>query len=189
MLKRINSILLLSGFILFLAGCNVSKIPVSYRYNPRQLKKDITGNWTEVRLNSKDITGSEVVLSGELIAIQSDTIYILTKHGLEGIHPYNVREAILYMFMSQSGKYAATTGLLYLPDIIAAIVIGEPAFLALGIPWVLTGTIETMATGLNNPNLLNYPYKNQLSELKKFARFPQGMPPGINKSRLHLVPF
>jgi hypothetical protein len=189
MLKRINSILLLSGFILFLAGCSASKIPVSYRYTPRQLKKDVTGNWTEIRLNLKDITGSESVLSGELIAIQSDTIYVLTEHGLKGIHTSEMKETILYMFMDQSWKFAVITGLLYLPDILAAMINSEAGFLVLGIPWILTGTIETMAAGSNNQNLLIYPYKNQLTDLKKFARFPQGMPPGINKSKLHLIPF
>ena len=115
MLKRINAILLLSGFILFLAGCSASKIPVSYRYTPRQLKKDITGNWTEVRLNSKDITGSESVLSGELIAIQSDTIYVLTEHGLKGVHTSEMKEAILYMFMDQSGEVCSNNRIIISP--------------------------------------------------------------------------
>lgn len=189
MLRRINSILLLTGFILFLAGCSSSRIPVGYRYTPRQLKKDFTGNWTDVRLNSKDITGSELVLSGELIAIQSDTIYILSEHGLEGIQISDMKETVLYLYMDQAGKYALITGLLYLPDILAAMINSEAGFLVLGIPWILTGTIETMAAGSNNQNLLIYPYKNQLTDLKKFARFPMGMPPGIDKSKLHLIPF
>jgi hypothetical protein len=189
MLKRINSILLLSGLILFLVGCSSLKIPASYRYTPIQLKKDFTGNWTEVRLNSKDITGSESVLSGELIAVQSDTIYILTENGLKDVPLASMKETILYMFMDQSWKFALITGVLYLPDILAAMINAEAGFLVLGIPWILTGTIETMASGSNNQNLLIYPYKNQLTDLKKFARFPQGIPPGIDKSKLHLIQF
>lgn len=179
--------MLIGEFILFLSGCSASRIPVSYRFNPGALKREITGCWTEVNLNLKNITNPEKALSGELIAIQSDTMYILTGTGLEGIRTSQIYEAVLYMYGNMSGKFAIVTALLYLPDIVAAMVIGEPAFLALGIPWILTGSILSVAEGSNHSNLLNYPYNCQLQELKKFARFPQGMPRGIDKSRLHLI--
>ena len=187
MLKRINSILLLSGFILILSGCGAIRIPANYAHNPQELKKVITGSWTEVKLKSKDITGNETTFSGELIAIQADTLYILDDLGLHGIHRNNISEAVVYMYMNKSGKYAIATGLLYIPDIVAAIVMGQPGFLILGIPWILTGSIITVAEGTNHSNFLNYPYSNQLPDLKKFARFPQGMPAGIDRLRLHLL--
>jgi hypothetical protein len=187
MLKKINLILLLSGFVIFLLGCKTSSIPAGYRYNPRALKREITGSWTEVKLNRKEITTVETMLSGELIAIQSDTVFILTSAGLESVHTSNISQAVLYMYMNQSGKYAAATGLLYIPNIVAAIAYGEPGFLALGVPWLLTGTIMTIVEGSNHSNILNYPYPSQLQDLNKFARFPQGMPPGIDKARLHLI--
>lgn len=187
MSKRINSILILAGFILFLSGCYVSKIPVSYRHSPRSLKTEITGHWTEVKLNSKDISDHDKTLSGELIAIQSDTLYLLTSTGLKAIHTSNIDNAILYIFMNQSGIFGVSTGLLYVPDIIAALSYAERGFLALGVPWVITGTIVTVIEASDKSNLLNYPYYAQLQELNKFSRFPQGMPPEIDKSRLHLI--
>jgi hypothetical protein len=187
MLKRINSILLLSGFILFLSGCVASRVPVDYAYNPGKLKRVITGNWTEVKLNSRDITGNETALSGELIAIQSDTVYILNGLGLQGIHKSNINEAVVYMYKNQAGTFAIVTGLLYIPDIVASIVIGTPGFLFIGAPWLVIGSVLSIVEGSDHSNLLKYPYSNQLQELKKFARFPQGMPPGIDKSRLHLL--
>jgi hypothetical protein len=185
--KRINSILILSGFILFLSGCSASKIPVSYRNSPRGLKTEITGHWTEVNLNSKDISGPDKTLSGELIAIQTDTVYLLTYTGLKAIHTSIINNAVLYVYMNQSGIFGMATGLLTIPEIIGAIAYEEPGFLVLGAPWMITGTIVTIIEASDHSNLLNYPYNAQLQELKKFARFPQGMPSDIDKSRLHLI--
>jgi hypothetical protein len=185
--KRIKTILLLSGLIFFLSECSTVKIPANYRYSAQQLKREITGSWIHIKLDSKAVGDTEKELSGELIAIQSDTIYVITLYGFTGVHVSTVNEAVLYMFMNQPGMYATFTGLLYLPDIVAALVIGTPGFLLLGIPWVVTGGIVTIAEGSNHSNILKYPDFCTLGELKKFARFPQGMPPGIDKARIHLI--
>ena len=187
MSKRINLILILSGFILFLSGCSTTFMPANYRHNPGGVKRVITGSWTEVKLKQTDITGIEISLAGELIAIQSDTMYLLTRIGLKGINTSNIAIADLYLFVNQAERFATMTGLLYLPDILAALIIGEPAFLLLGVPWIITGTILSVVEGSNHSNQLNYPGKNQLSELNKFARFPQGLPPNIDRARFHLI--
>ena len=185
--RRIKTILLLTGLILFLSECGTVKIPANYRYTARQLKREITGNWINIKLNSKIIAESDTIIAGELIAIQSDTIYLITLDGMKGVHVSSIDNADLYMYMNQAGLYAALTGLLYLPDIVAALVTGIPEFLLLGVPWVVTSGIITIAEGSNHSNILNYPDFCSLEELQKFARFPQGMPPGIDKTRIHLL--
>lgn len=185
--RRIKAILLLAGLIFFLSGCSTLRIPSNYRYAAQQVKKEITGSWIHIKLNLRADTTQETELSGELIAIQSDTIYVITSLGLKGVKVSKIDEADLYMFMNQPGMYGAITGLLYLPDIIAALVIGTPAFLILGIPWIATAGIMTIAEGSNNTNVLNYPDFCSLEELRKFARFPQGIPQGIDKTRIHLL--
>lgn len=187
MSKRINLILLVTGFILFLSGCSTTFIPANYRHNPGGVKRVITGSWTVVKLKQMDITGTETSLSGELIAIQSDTMYILTGTGLKSINTSNIAIADLFLFVNQARRYATITGLLCLPDVLAALIIGEPAFILLGVPWFITGAILSMVEGSNLSNQLNYPGKNQFSELNKFARFPQGLPPNIDKSGFHLI--
>jgi hypothetical protein len=186
MLKRINSIVIFFIFILFLTGCSISNIPMSYRFNPRDVIKEITGNWIEVKTSSNDIENPEIKLSGELIAIQSDTVYILTEVKLNSILLSRINEATLYIYYNQGGKYAAVTGLLYLPDIIAAAANGIPAFLAIGIPWLLIGSIITFSEG-SNSNELIYPKKNTIEDFRKYARFPQGVPHEVMKDKLHLV--
>jgi len=187
MLKRINSILLLSAFVVFLWGCSASKIPTDYRYSARGLKKEIGGSWAIIQLNSKEISVFDEPLSGELIAAQPDTIYLLTEAGLKAMFVPDIKDIVLYKFMNFTGVYAGVTVLLALPDIIAAIGFKEPAFLLLDVPWVLTGTIYTITEGSNHLNLVNYTYPGQLPELKKYSRFPQGMPQGMDRSRFHLI--
>jgi hypothetical protein len=186
MLRRINSILVFSVSILFLLGCSTAKIPMSYRFNPRDLKKEITGCWIEVNMHSKANVNPEMELSGELVAIQSDTVYVLTEVQLNGIQLNKINEAILYIYNSQGGKYVAVTGLLYLSDIIAAMATGIPTFLDIGLPWLVGGSIITFSEG-NNSNLLIYPKKNTIEDFRKFARFPQGILPGVMKDKLHLI--
>jgi hypothetical protein len=186
MLKRINSIRIFFISILFFTGCSISNIPRSYRFNPRDIKKEITGNWIEVKTSSNVIGNPEIEVSGELIAIQSDTVFILTEVQLNGVQISKINKAILYIYNSRAGRYAAVTGLLYLPDIIAAAGYGNLSFLALGLPWLIAGSIIIFSEG-SNSNVLIYPNRNRMEDFRKFARFPQGMPQGIIKEKLHLI--
>lgn len=185
--RRIKTILLLTGLIIFLSGCSTVRIPASYRYSAQQLKREITGSWIHIKLNLRENTGQAPELSGELIAIQSDTIYVITPQGLKGVQVTRIDEADLYMFMNQPGMYAAITGLLSLPDLIAAVVLDMPGFIILCAPWIVTAGIISIAEGTNHSNILNYPTFCSLEELNKFARFPQGIPAGIDKTRIHLL--
>jgi hypothetical protein len=187
MLKRINIILVFSVSIICLLECSTANIPVSYRFNPRDLKKEITGNWIEINIHSESNVNPDIKLSGELIAIQSDTVYILTEVQLNSVQINMINKAILYIYNGQAGKYAVATALLYLPDIIAAFVTGIPYFLEFGVPWVIVGSSISIYEATENSNRLIYPKENILEDFKKYARFPQGMPQGIAKEKLHLI--
>lgn len=186
MSKRINSLFLFVACIVFLSGCTVTKIPANYRFNPKDMKRDFTGNWVEVNMHSWIGKSPEPRLSGELIAIQSDSLYVLTEKELCGVRLNQINEAILYIFKDQAKKYAIVTGLLYAPDIIAALANSLYEFLLIGIPWVLTGSFISAIEFLQE-NKLIYPAKDQLQDFRKYARFPQGMPKGLIKEKLHLI--
>ena len=187
MSKRINTIIAVFVSVLFLSGCSTAKIPAGYRFNPRDVKKEITGSWIEINAFQTQVLSPDIKLSGELIAIQSDTVYILTETQLKSVTFNKIFEATLYIYNNQAGKYAVATGSLYFPDILAAIANNMSGFLAIGVPWILAGSIITLSIGNNDSNLLIYPGRNQIEDFKKFARFPQGLPPGIEKDKLHLL--
>ena len=172
--------------MLLVSGCNSSLVPSGYRNNIHDLPYLISGNWTDVKIKSPGTSSEEIKVSGELIAIQSDTLYLLTTMMLECIYIPDIIESNLRIYSGNPGTYALITGLLYLPDVIAAAANGQAAFLALGLPGLIVGTIVTV-NAANNSDILKYPYENNLKDLSDYARFPQGMPPGIERSKLHLV--
>jgi hypothetical protein len=186
MQKRISLILFVSSIILLMQGCASSLVPSGYRYNIRELPNQISGNWTDIKIKPSESITEEMVVSGELIAIQSDTIFLLTTVHLEAISISNIKEAVLHMYQRKPGLYAGLTGLLYIPDVVAAIAYDQVGFLLIGLPGLVCGTIVTIVEG-NNINILKYPGKNDMDDLVKFSRFPQGMPKGIERSKLHLV--
>jgi len=188
MSKRIRTILIFTIGLFLIAGCNSTNIPQSYLRNPKEVKKGITGCWIEVTEKSNTGKVQASNLSGELIAIQSDTLYILSEIQLSAINKNDIATAILYIFKNQGPKYALITGLLIAPNIIGAVSSDYPGeFMTLAIPIALTGIIITIIEGTSKRNLLIYPSKNSFEEFRKFSRFPMGIPPGLDKSELRLV--
>jgi hypothetical protein len=167
----------------FSSACKTAMIPSGYRFPLRDARKEITGSWIDINTRSK--TGE--ALSGELIAIQNDTLYILTSEQLTGISSEKVKDAVLYIFINRSGSFAAVTSLVFVPNIIAAIGYKMGGFLILGIPWVITGTILSAVESGDKSNLLIYPERDNLSKFRDFTRFPKGLPPDVDRSKLHLV--
>lgn len=186
MLKKINNISIFLC-VLLLSACKTAMIPSGYRLPLRDVKKEITGSWIDINKRTRAGPGSADTLSGELIAIQNDTLYVLTSSQLIAIPSENVKNAVLYIFINRSGSFASVTSLVFAPDIIAAIANKLGGFLILGIPWVITGTILSAVESGDKSNLLIYPERDRLIEFRDFSRFPRGIPPEVDKSKLHLV--
>jgi hypothetical protein len=186
MLKTGKYILIFFLGLLLLEGCKTSEIPVAYQLSPNEVKRGITGSWTKIVLRKSELE-SRSELSGELIAVQADTLFILTETKLEAVSSKSIDEAILQIYTNQAKKMVTITGLIYAPNILGAIGRSSGAYLVLGIPWILTGTLVAISEGYDDSNLLVFPAKNPLNDFKKFARFPKGMPAGIDRRRFHLL--
>jgi hypothetical protein len=172
-------------YMVLLTGCAApAGVPSNYLVNPKDVSCITTGNWICIKQNTniKAIAASNI--SGELISVQSDTFYILTQNSLVEIPKDKITSATLYLFKNQSRKYMMATGIGLLPNIIGAISLGQPGFLALGIPFALVGIIT--ATIENSSGELKFPQKTSLNELAKFSRFPSGIPPEIELDKLSL---
>lgn len=186
MQKKIKLIIIAAGIILLMQGCSHSLLPAAYRQRITALPTQISGSWADVKIKPGESITSEIMVSGELIAIQADTLFILSEYRLEGIGTKRISEVILHLYEKNTRVYVVITGLIYVPDIIAAIAYGMPEFLIIGLPGLVGGAIVTASEGTKS-NLMKYPKEYNLADMKKFARYPQGMPPGIDKSKLHLV--
>ena len=161
-------------------------VPSNYLVNPKEISSMTTGNWIRVESNIKLTSVAPSQIFGELITVKTDTFYILTQTSLLEIPKDKIVSATLYLFKNQSGKYMMATGIGLLPNIIGAISLGEPAFLALGIPFAIVGTLTAIIE--NQSSELRFPKKAKLNEFVKFSRFPEGIPPGIELDKLTLLP-
>jgi hypothetical protein len=160
-------------------------IPGAYLCSAASFDRMSTGCWITVNGNKGSPVVSTDEVSGELIAVQSDTFYILTKTYPVALPKARIRNASLLLTKNQSGNYFLATGLGVIPNIAGAISTEYPGeFLMMAIPYFVIGSALGVSEVINNE--LRYPEANKLSEFVKFSRFPQGIPPGVKMRDLSL---
>jgi hypothetical protein len=171
------------------SGCQNMMVPAGYRSAPNQIDKSITGGWVEVSVIPNPSIDTITMLSGELIAVDyNNTFHILTAgEGLISLNKSRISAAKLYFFSNPNVSLLGFLGVI--PNIIGAISQPDYAgpFLLLGIPLFVTSLGMAIADYQNSNSTLRYPVKNSMSEFSKYARFPQGLPPDLQKEKLHLV--
>jgi len=187
MLRKINSFLSLFVFFALLSGCYSEEIPTIYLPRPREVKTEFTGSWVSINYHSAQDSNYPKKVSGELIALQTDSIYVLNELQLFAFDMNSIDTAMLYIFKNQTGNYVLTTVILLVPNIIAAVVNSMPEFMVLVVPWAVTGTITSIIEGSGHTDRLMYPKRNSLKDFRKFARFPMGIPPDVKRKELTLL--
>lgn len=189
MLKRINAILTFACCLIVLSGCQPAMVPEGYFPKPKEVVKGISGSWIDITAFLEGNTTTQVNLSGELIAIQHDSVYVLTERRLIVLPAGGIVSAKLWAFAAP-GRIAPAVGFLsYIPNIIGSIAYAAdygPYFLELGAPVVIFGVALGIIEAQGN-GIMRYPKKYSLDEFNKFARFPQGLPPGLKRNKLHLL--
>lgn len=180
--------------ILFIAGmlltaCQTVNVPDAYNFSIKESKINPYGYWTVVTLSSKERLAPEVV-AGELICIDSDTLYLLESDNLVWpIYAKSVIKAELYTHKNQAGTYAALSALFLVPNIIGALSNVDEyggGFLALGIPMAVVGLSRVFVESRSPQNIMVYPAKNRLQDFKLYARFPAGKPANVDFNQLTL---
>lgn len=177
-------ILLLCFCLTVMSGCQKPMIPGSYMQKPVDATMGIKGSWIVINTHNDTLPLAEKSISGELMAIQSDTVYLLTDSALMAVNRDMISSAVLYLFNPQSAIAPIIAGVFSMPSVFGAIIKEEGAFLILGVPLLITGTIMGLNEGKGN--VMKYPDKYQFNDLTKFARFPQGLPSGLDPEKLHL---
>lgn len=190
MSRKININLILFLILLLLSSCNASRIPstVPKGFVPplREIKERVTGSWIDIALRTSDNPAENIKVSGELIAIHSDSIFVLTFDKLLAFNIQSVEKAKLYLFISPVNIYGLATALLFMPNLVGIIATNYGVgFLSLGIPWLITGTVSSVIEEANNKNILEFPSKSKLDDFRKFARFPMGIPVEVKKEQLY----
>ena len=181
-------IVLIAG--LFIAACQTMYVPDAYNFSVKESKQNPYGYWTVVTFKTSQERPTPEVIAGELICIDSDTIYLLESDSLVWpIYARSVVKAELFTHKNQAGTYAALASVFLVPNIIGAIRNVEGyggEFLALGIPMALVGLSRVLVESRSAQNILVYPIKNRLENFKLYARFPAGKPENIDLNQLTL---
>lgn len=183
---KIKNILLLVICILTEFGCQKTMVPAGYHRTPKQISKSIAGGWVELSVIPDPSNDTITMLSGELLAVGNDTFHILTaRDGLISLNENRISTVELYFFSNPNISVLGFLGVI--PNIIGAFASPENAgyFLLMGIP--LVATSSAMALSDKGNSKLRYPVKNRLSEFSQYSRFPQGLPPDLQKEKLHLI--
>ncbi len=153
--------------LLALAACASSPIPVDHVPTAQEVGSRATGSWIAVW------DRRERLVVGELIAIDRGSFYLLPeRRQLVTIPVAEVDHARLEAYRSDSSGLAIWGGLG------TASTLSHGGWLLISAPaWILT----SIAAGSINRHHPFYDYPDHpAEELRAFARFPQGVPPGVD---------
>jgi hypothetical protein len=115
-------------------------------------------------------------VQGELIALSPDRVFVLTDVGLLELPKTTISQAKLTAYDSGAVALGVWTFLGTLSTI------SHGVFLIISAPvWVIGGSAIT-AVQSHKP-VISYP-KNSWEAFQRYARFPQGLPQGLERSSL-----
>jgi hypothetical protein len=156
-------------------ACATHTAPVGFLPSVQDAEASAFGGWIELTLRGDP---RERRVQGELLAVTTDSVWVLTGEGGVVVPTATVLRGKLTGYLSGAGAVTGWTALGVLSTLSNGIVLIFTAPL-----WVITGTVAGSAASYapvrQAPPL---PW----AELAVFARFPQGMPPGLPLDTLKL---
>lgn len=162
---------------LCVAGCAVTHEPEGWLPSPQAMQTDTHGGWVHVKCNSASKEKAEI--GGELIAIGKDSMYIANET-FHSIAIFSIKSAQLVAYEPHTEEMG---GLVFLGTLSS---ISDGLFLLFTAPmWIIGGSITTSARSYEP--IVEYP-RRELSRFAPFARFPQGLPAGIDRNQMHSRP-
>lgn len=155
------------------AACARNSAPDGWLPKPAEAQATAYGGWIELTYQDGDVTRRA---DGELIAVSADSVWVLNENQGLVIPTTAVQRGKLTAYAAQTGTMSIWTAVGTLATI------SNGAFLIFTAPmWIIGGTLatagESRAPQRNSPPLA-------WVDLAPFARFPQGVPDGIEVTAL-----
>jgi hypothetical protein len=157
------------------AGCYQSSAPPRWLPSPVEAQRDAFGSWISVQGQPKTVP----LVQGELIAIDTDSVHVLADGRLVSLARAALCCAELTAFRMDVSE-------LQLWTVLGILSTGSHGFfLLLTAPmWAIAGTVATSVASYAPRIILT-----DLVALQPFARFPQGFPPGFDRTTLQSKPW
>ncbi len=170
--------IVLTGLILIASGCT----------NDLYMKK-LVPNSTQTGAGNPygayvKLESTTSMFSGELIAYAEDTLYLLAQDDLKRIPTDQIQNMQLILARHRAGPYMTYTLISMVPNLFGALAhSGEYGgnFLALAAVVALPGVISASIESDRDPYTIKFPDDDpSIESFAKFARFPAGLPPGLD---------
>ncbi len=166
---------ILAAACLTLGGCAKTGAPEGWLPVAERAPREAYGAWVTVEFVK---THHLRYLGGEFIAVDIDSLYVLVTDGglggpVTGVPLGLVRKARIAHFDPETGKASGWVA----AGTISTLSHGLGAGISMPL-WLIIG--GTLAGGQSYSALEDYPASNW-HELRMYARFPQGAPPGLNE--------
>lgn len=164
---------------LFLAGCASTGAPPGWLPTAEEGPRDCYGAWISVR---QEAGHGGRTLVGEFLAVGQDSIFVLdcSSDAILAVAHDQVKDARIAFFDPRTGQasgWVATGSISTLSHGLGA---------ALSLPvWLIAGGASA---GSHSRTPLAYFPDRPWQELRMYARFPQGPPPGIRELGLRRKP-
>ena len=164
--------------LVLLAACAVNPAPSGFLPSPKDAVRDVYGGWIELTV----LAGKhDSTVSGELIAVRSDSVWVLPDGGpVRVLATGTVQAARVVRYKSETGAVGGYTALGILSTL------SNGAFLLITAPaWLITGLVASNAEA--GAPLRRVPGVAWV-DLAPNARLPQGLPSGIDLAEIRPKP-
>ncbi len=157
------------------AGCASNPAPDGWLPAASEVSTEPYGAWIVLQIVSAD---SGRTVSGELIAAHSDSVFILSSGNLEAHSAGEIVDARVAWYESGSSSLVLWT----VAGSLASMSHGAYGIISLPL-WIIFGTIATSSQA-GSPLVDYQPAMSLPRTLSPYSRFPQGLPPNLNRSQL-----
>lgn len=191
--RRVHGPALLAACALLQVGCAASVAPRGWLPYAREAQQEAYGAWMDM-----DVMGAGVTLAlrGELLAIGEDSVFTVSGDTVTATALTSVSRAKLEAYDPQADAVTGPTVLGTLASPTAGVLL-----VALAPLWVIVGTSSGAQLSAEGKHQVDtWPRSGAASgvgsgskleswrELRLFARFPQGMPKGLDRTQLRERP-
>ena len=166
---------MLATLVAVCGGCYSSSAPPRWLPTAVETQGDAFGSWIHVREQKQ----SAPLVEGELIAIDADTVHILADGRLVSVPRSRLCCAEVTAYRMEIGELQAWTllGVISTASHGWGLVVTAPL-------WTLAGTIAA-----SNASYAPRIVSTDPMVLRPFARFPQGIPQGLDRTTLRSKPW
>ncbi|MFI5171834.1 MAG: hypothetical protein ACHQFW_05560 [Chitinophagales bacterium] len=176
MMKTITILSTLTTGLMILSSCSLYKnIPC-----PAEFETDVHGSFAEMTIHESD-----AIVYGELIAVQHDSVFLLSDNILLEISTLKINNAKVFVAArSDHGGMIRTWGILL--TVATPGTYGLWSIISFPLHMLILLPVITNASG---NFIIEYPFhyseKIPWLEVNKFSRFPQGIPENIQHDQIH----